>query len=117
MPTRNQVLREACPLEAALDVLGGKWKGMIIYHLINGKMRFNELFRAMPTITQRMLTRQLKQLESDGLVVRSVQTEGTIKVEYSLSDHGMALNLILLNLRTWGYKYSVTNQSQIKECI
>lgn len=104
MPTRNQNLREACPLEAALDVIGGKWKGMIIYHLMNGKMRFNGLHRAIPSITQRILTRQLRQLESDGIVMRWVQTEGQIKVEYSLSDQGMALKPILLNLRTWGYQ-------------
>lgn len=111
MPTRNQNLREACPLEAALDVIGGKWKGMIIYHLMNGKMRFTMLHRAIPTITHRILTRQLRQLESDGIIMRWVQTEGQINVEYSLSDHGMSLKPILLSLRTWGYKFKDTDKN------
>lgn len=113
MPTRNKVLREACPLEAALDVIGGKWKGIIIYHLINGKMRFNMLHRAIPAITHRMLTRQLRQLESDGIVMRRVQTEGHIQVEYSLSDYGLALKPILLNLRTWGFKFKITDEKPV----
>ncbi|HHT9168440.1 TPA: winged helix-turn-helix transcriptional regulator [Legionella pneumophila] len=105
MATRNKVLREACPLEAALDVIGGKWKGIIIYHLFNGKLRFNMLHRVIPAITHRMLTRQLRQLERDGVVMRWVQTEGQVQVEYSLSDFGMALKPILLSLRTWGYQF------------
>lgn len=113
MPTRNQDLRKACPLEAALDVIGGKWKGMIIYHLMNSKMRFNALHRSIPTITHRILTRQLRQLESDGIVIRWVQTEGHIKVEYSLSNHGMALKPILSNLRTWGYKFKDIDKNSL----
>lgn len=104
MPKRNQNLRMVCPLEAALDIIGGKWKGIIIYRLLDGKMRFNELRRVIPAITHRMLTRQLRELESDGLLVRSVQTEGSIKVEYSLNAYGIALKPILLKLRTWGEK-------------
>ena len=102
MSTRNQNLRTGCPIEAALDMIGGKWKGMIIYYLIDGKMRFTTLQRAIPTVTHSMLIRQLRQLERDGIVMRSVQTEGEIKVEYSLTDYGLALKPILLNLRIWG---------------
>jgi DNA-binding HxlR family transcriptional regulator len=65
-------------------------------------MRFNALHRVIPDITHRMLTRQLRELEIDGLIIRSVQTEGQIKVEYELSTDGVALKSILLKLRTWG---------------
>ena len=102
MPKRNKNLCTACPLEAALDIIGGKWKGIIIYRVLDGKMRFNALHRVIPVITHRMLTRQLRELETDGLIIRSVQTEGQIKVEYGLSAKGVALKSILLKLRAWG---------------
>jgi len=104
MPKRNKILRTICPLETALDIIGGKWKGIIIYRLLDGKMRFNELRRVIPAITHRMLIRQLRELQNDGLIVRNVQTEGQIKVEYGLSAHGIALKSILLKLRAWGEK-------------
>lgn len=79
---------EACPVEATLEMMGGKGKGMILYHLISGIKRFNELKRLLIFITPRMLTKQLRELEMAGLVHRKVYAEVPPKVEYSLTDAG-----------------------------
>jgi DNA-binding HxlR family transcriptional regulator len=92
-----------CAVEAALDVIGGKWKGIILYYLMENKvMRFNEIRRIMPKITQRMLTHQLRELERDGLVTRKVYAEVPPRVEYSLTDLGMSLRPVILWLSEWG---------------
>jgi DNA-binding HxlR family transcriptional regulator len=94
-----------CPLEATLDVIGGKWKGVILHHLLGGTKRFNELRRLMPDVTQRMLTRQLRELENDQIVVRVVFPEVPPKVEYSLTEYGQTLESILKMMQKWGAKY------------
>ncbi|MEM7171687.1 MAG: helix-turn-helix domain-containing protein [Pseudomonadota bacterium] len=94
-----------CPVEAALERIGGKWKGVALYHLLQGPMRYNELKRAAGTVTQRMLTKQLRELESDGLIVRKVFPVVPPHVEYSLSEKGKTLQPILLALRDWGQSY------------
>lgn len=66
---------EGCPVEASLELIGGKWKGVILYHLLSETYRFNELKRLMPGITQRMLTKQLRELEADNLISRKVYAE------------------------------------------
>ena len=92
-----------CPVEAALNVIGGKWKGIVLYHLlVDGTLRFNELKRKTGDVTQRMLTKQLRELEEDGLVIRRVYAEVPPKVEYSLSKEGETLRPVLLALRDWG---------------
>lgn len=91
-----------CPVEATLDVIGGKWKGVILYHLIHGTKRFGELRRLMPHITQRMLTLQLRELEKDGVVHREVYREVPPRVEYSLTEFGRTLSPIILQMRDWG---------------
>ncbi|MBT5332028.1 MAG: helix-turn-helix transcriptional regulator [Porticoccaceae bacterium] len=93
---------EGCPVEAALEVIGGKWKGVILYHLLTETIRFNELRRMIPEITQRMLTKQLRELESHGLVVRKVYAEVPPKVEYSMSDYGKTLAPVINALQAWG---------------
>ncbi len=93
---------EACPVEATLEMMGGKGKGMILYHLISGTKRFNELKRLLIFITPRMLTKQLRELEMAGLVHRKVYAEVPPKVEYSLTDAGQSLVPILLMLKSWG---------------
>lgn len=94
-----------CPVEAALEALGGKWKGLILFHLLDGSRRFNDLRRLMPDITQRMLTRQLRELETDQIVARQVFNEVPPHVEYSLTEFGESLAPILGALQQWGTRY------------
>jgi DNA-binding HxlR family transcriptional regulator len=93
-------------MDATLDVIGGKWKPIIIYALKNGTLRFSELLdQIQPIITQRMLTKQLRQLEEDGLITRKVYTQVPPKVEYSLTETGKSLMPILDQLCDWGYEH------------
>jgi len=94
-----------CPVEATLNLIGGKWKGMLLYHLMGGTQRFNALRRHMPQITQRMLTKQLRELETAGLVHRRVYAEVPPRVEYSLTPLGRSLRPIINSLRHWGEGY------------
>lgn len=95
-----------CYFELTLKVIGGKWKPVIVYHLAQeGIMRFGELKRSMPDITQRMLTKQLRELEEDGLIFRNVYREVPPKVEYSLKEAGVNLIPVLMNMREWGKSY------------
>lgn len=96
---------QGCPVEATLEKIGGKWKGVALYHLLDGTKRYNELKRLLGTVTQRMLTKQLRELEADGLVVRTVYPVVPPHVEYSLSEKGKTLAPILLALRNWGHEY------------
>ena len=91
-----------CPVEAALDMIGGKWKAVILFRLFESTKRFNELRRLHPNITQRMLTNQLRELERDGLVHREVYPQVPPKVEYSLTPDGRTLKPVLLALKRWG---------------
>ena len=91
-----------CPVEAALEKIGGKWKGVALYHLIDGPMRFNALQRASGCVTQRMLVKQLRELEEDGIVHREVFPVVPPKVEYSLTEKGQTLIPILHALKEWG---------------
>jgi DNA-binding HxlR family transcriptional regulator len=105
-PMSNEVCQYGCPVEATLDVIGGKWKGVILYKLLERPRRFSELKRQLPTITQRMLTLQLRELEEDGLVHREIYKEIPPKVEYSLTEFGKTLEPILLAMLTWGDQYT-----------
>ncbi|MES5896615.1 winged helix-turn-helix transcriptional regulator [Bacillus cereus group sp. RP43] len=90
------------PIEVTLDVVGGKWKVVILCILLDGKKRTSEIKRAMPSITQKMLTQQLRELESDGIIDRTVYTQIPPKVEYSLSEYGTSLTQVLDNMCEWG---------------
>lgn len=94
-----------CPVEACVEVIGGKWKGVILFHLLGGTRRFNELQRLMPDVTQRMLTRQLRELEADQVVSRAVYAEVPPRVEYSLTEFGRTLEPVLRTLQKWGMEY------------
>src|SRR6185369_17662165 len=102
MKRRNFARRPGCAVEVTLDLIDGKWKGVILYHLQGGSQRFGELRRLMPSITQRMLTKQLRALEDDGLIVRKVYAEVPPRVEYRLSEVGESLRPVIEVLRTWG---------------
>lgn len=93
---------EGCPVEATLEVIGGKWKGVILYHLLERTYRFGELKRMMKGITQHMLTKQLRELEADGIVHREVYAQVPPKVEYSLTESGESLREIVMQMRDWG---------------
>lgn len=95
------------PAEATLEVIGGKWKLLILCHLdcVSGPMRTSELKRAIPDITQKMLTQQLRELEEDGIIVRTVYNQVPPKVVYELSEFGMSLKPILDQLDKWGERY------------
>lgn len=97
-----------CPVEATLDLMGGKWKGVILFRLLEGTKRFGELQRLLCKISQRTLTNQLRQLESDGLVHRKVYPQVPPKVEYSLTEKGRSLGGILQNLYDWGMVHVIT---------
>ena len=92
-------------VEAATEVLGGKWKLVILRHLQDGTRRFGELHRAIPGVTARMLTRQLRELEADGLIERKVYAEVPPKVEYSLTPLGASLQPLLEAICQWSEQH------------
>jgi len=94
-----------CPVEATLDLIDGKWKGVLLFHLQSGTQRFNALKRNLPNITQRMLTKQLRELEASGLVLRTVYAEVPPRVEYTLTPLGESLQPIIGALKHWGEGY------------
>ncbi|OAT38879.1 winged helix-turn-helix transcriptional regulator [Proteus myxofaciens] len=98
---------EACPVEAALELISGKGKGMILYHLQGETLRFNELRRRLGVITSRVLTRQLRELESVGLINRKVYAEVPPKVEYSMTEEGKSLGPLLDILKEWGEEHAL----------
>ncbi len=106
---RTGVCHYGCAVEAALDVIGNKWKGVILFHLLDGKKRFNELRKLIPSVTQRMLTLQLRELENDRIVIRKVYPVVPPKVEYSLTPFGSELQPILFSLREWGTRVMKRN--------
>lgn len=105
MRSRADDVAEECTVEAALEVIGGKWKLVILRHLLEGTKRFGELDKALTGITPRMLTRQLRELEADGLVLRTVYPQVPPKVEYSVTDIGASLRTITKQLEQWGRTY------------
>ncbi|MFE8585832.1 winged helix-turn-helix transcriptional regulator [Sphingomonas sp. NCPPB 2930] len=91
-----------CPVEGTLQLIDGKWKGVVLFHLLTGSLRFNRLRRQLQNCMQRMLTNQLRELEADGLVHREVNAEVPPKVEYSLTPRGRTLEPVIMALKTWG---------------
>lgn len=102
---RSGEIHCCCPVETTLDVIGGKWKGIILYQLLEGTRRFNEFRRLNPGITQFMLTLQLRELERDGIIHREVFKEVPPRVEYSLTDFGRILEPIIVSMKAWGETY------------
>ncbi|WP_042161343.1 winged helix-turn-helix transcriptional regulator [Paenibacillus gorillae] len=95
-----------CELELTLEVIGGKWKGLLLYYLIKGPKRTSELKRLMPNTTQKMLIQTLRELESDGLIRRRMYPQVPPKVEYSTTELGQSLEPMLRTLCSWGAVYA-----------
>ena len=102
-----------CALELTMDLIGGKWKLIILWHLLDGSKRFNQLDKLIPAITQKMLTTQLRELEGKGLVNRKVYPQVPPKVEYSLSERGRSLEKILNDLCPWSKDYANENNISV----
>lgn len=97
--------RENCPVEATLELIGGKYKALILWHLSEDKLRFSELRKLIHGATPKMLTQQLRELEADALIHREVFPVVPPKVEYSLTEQGRSLMPILTAMRDWGAVY------------
>ena len=101
-----------CTFEITIDLIGGKWKPLIIWHLgTKGTQRFSEMKKLIPTITQKMLTQQLRELEADDLIIRKVYAQVPPKVEYSLTDLGESLMPLLKTMCDWGDDYYTHNSN------
>ena len=117
-PTR---LREfGCPVEATVSIVGGKWKALVLFHLLSGALRFNELQRRLVSggagITQRMLSLQLRELEQDGVIARTVYAAAAPHVEYRLTEFGESLRPLLLAMRAWGADYLQAGAVYVVPC-
>lgn len=100
MPQTNN-----CPVEVTLDLIGGKYKSLILWHLSDGKLRFSELRKLITGATPKMLTQQLRELEAQALIHREVFPVIPPKVEYSLTELGKSLMPVLISMRDWGAGY------------
>lgn len=107
---------ENCPVEATLELIGGKYKALILWHLSEGQLRFSELRRLVRGATPKMLTQQLRELEASALVHREVFPVIPPKVEYSLTELGRSLMPILVSMRDWGATY-LRKQSRTPSCF
>ncbi|MBI5670609.1 MAG: helix-turn-helix transcriptional regulator [Chloroflexi bacterium] len=103
-----------CPVEVTLDIIGGKWKPLIIYHLLDGTKRFGQLQRRLPGVTRRMLTQHLRELEAAGIIHREVYKEVPPKVEYSLTEIGRTLTPVLDTMVEWGTRYLEKTEKPVR---
>jgi DNA-binding HxlR family transcriptional regulator len=104
---------KSCPVTAIMQVLGGKWKAILInaiYHI--SPARFGELKRSVKRITQSMLTQQLRELEDDGVISRKIYAEIPPRVEYTLTEFGLTLSPIMQSMAIWGEKYRMKKQNE-----
>ncbi len=108
--------KENCPVEATLDLIGGKYKALILWNLSDGKLRFHELRSRITKATPKMLTQQLRELENQNLISRQVYPVIPPKVEYSLTETGKSLMPILVAMRDWGAQY-LRNHDQEPCCF
>ncbi|MFZ4450780.1 winged helix-turn-helix transcriptional regulator [Salibacterium aidingense] len=109
---------EECRVEDALSILVGKWKPIILLHLLQkGTHRFNELKRKMPGITQKMLTKQLRELEEEDIIERTVYPQVPPKVEYSITEYGASLEPILEAMHEWGTRHTLHKMNKKKQTI
>ena len=98
-------LQDQCPIKATVDVIGGRWKPLILFYLLDQPKRFSALRKDIPGVTAQMLTLQLRQLEADGIVARSIHAEVPVRVEYRLTTYGRTLSTLLRDMRKWGEQH------------
>jgi len=94
-----------CPVDATLEMIGGKYKALILWHLLDTTLRFGELRKLIPQATPKMLTQQLRELEDSGLLTRTVYPVVPPKVEYALTDLGRSIRPLLFGMYDWGADY------------
>lgn len=107
--TENETKKlPVCPVETTLTLIGNKWKVLILRDLLPGTKRFGELKKSLGSVSQKVLTAQLRDMEADGLVIRTVYPEVPPRVEYTLTDLGMSLQPVLDSLWNWGESYKAS---------
>jgi DNA-binding HxlR family transcriptional regulator len=104
--------QKSCHVDTTLSVIGGKWKLVILWHLTQGRLRFGELKKRIIGITEKMLSQQLKEMESDKLISRKVYPQIPPKVEYSITKHGISLQSVLKELDAWGSKHKTHSSTR-----
>lgn len=105
-------IKQNDPVEVTLELIGGKWKPLIVWRLTDKTMRFNELKKSLPNVTQKVLTQQLREMESHGLIHRKVYAQVPPKVEYSLTELGKSLMPLLEIMCQWGTNYIKISKDQ-----
>lgn len=114
---RNMTKKYNISVEATLEVIGGKWKSVILCHLTHGRKRTSDLRRLMPNITQKMLTQQLRELEEDGIVNRISYNEVPPRVEYELTEYGWSLKPILDSMCNWGEHHIIKEHGSLTDML
>ncbi len=104
--------KTGCDVEATLSVIGGRWKAILVCHLLAGSKRFGELRRLTPNATERMITLQLRELEADGVISRTVYPEVPPRVEYAVTEFGQSLAPILQCMQDWGSAFKQTKLAE-----
>lgn len=113
--TRKYNWKTGCDVEATLSVIGGRWKPVLLCHLLDGPKRFGELKRLTPNATERMITLQLREMEADGAISRHVFREVPPRVEYELTEFGHTLDTLLQDMRAWGSAFKARKLSEEPE--
>ena len=116
MKTKAELLPE-CPVATTVQLIGNKWKLLIIRNLLDRPWRFNELHRSLEGVSQKVLTDSLRSMEADGIITRTVYPEVPPRVEYALSELGRSLQPILDAMKAWGENYQAANRSDEKTAV
>ncbi len=114
---RNYNWKTGCDVEATLSVIGGRWKPILVCHLLSGRKRFGELKRLTPNATERMITLQLRELEADGVISRHVFAEVPPRVEYAITDFGRSLEPVLESMQSWGRSFKARRLDEESEVL
>lgn len=109
--SRQKPTNRACGLRAALDIVAGKWKPLILWHLLPGPRRYGSLRREIAGISEKVFLEQLRQLEADGIATRTVVSEQPLAVEYALTPLGRTLAPVLARMSRWGFENVIARQA------